>query len=126
MSYRSVKFSEISRSRATRHTLELLFVLAIISPHIAAAQEITQEYTGHAKYDPGMIDCAVGALFQLIEGSFGALIMVVSGLGAIVSAALGAYRAAVGMLVVAVGAFILRSLVALFFGSGYIACDLNE
>ena len=54
-------------------------------------------------------------LFELIEGNFGSLIMIAAGLGAIISAAFGAYRAAVGMLVVAVGAFILRSLVAIFF-----------
>jgi len=54
-------------------------------------------------------------LFELIEGNLGALIMVAAGLGAIISAAFGAYRAAVGLLVVAVGAFILRSLVDIFF-----------
>jgi hypothetical protein len=32
---------------------------------------------------------------------------------------MGAYKAAVGMLVVAVGAFILRSLVSLFFGTNF-------
>lgn len=67
-------------------------------------------------YNPKEIRGAVELLFRLIEGSFGALIMVVAGIGAIVAAAFGAYRAAVGMLVVAVGAFILRSLVSLFFG----------
>jgi len=72
-----------------------------------------------AGYDDGLVKASVGNLFCLIEGAFGALIMVVAGLGAIVAAAMGAYRAAVGMLVVAVGAFILRSLVSLFFGTGY-------
>ncbi len=109
----------------TRAGLELLLILALAAPHIVVAQGIKDEYSGSAEYDPGMIDCAVGALFQLIEGSFGALVMVVSGLGAIVSAALGAYRAAVGMLIVATGSFILRSLVALFFGKGYIACSFG-
>lgn len=70
-------------------------------------------------YDDSLVRGAVGNLFLLIEGPFGALIMVVSGLGAIVAAAMGAYRAAVGMLVVAVGAFILRSLVSLFFGTDF-------
>jgi hypothetical protein len=66
-----------------------------------------------------LIRSAVGNLFRLIEGAFGALIMVVSGIGAIVAASMGAYRAAVGMLVVAIGAFILRSLVSLFFGTDF-------
>ena len=54
-------------------------------------------------------------MFSLIEGNLGALIMVVAGIAAIVSAAFGAFRAAVSLLAVAVGAFILRSLVEIFF-----------
>ncbi len=73
----------------------------------------------NAAFDDTLIRNAVGNLFKLVEGAFGALIMVVSGIGAIVAAAMGAYRAAVGMIVVAVGAFILRSLVSLFFGAEY-------
>jgi hypothetical protein len=76
-----------------------------------------------ADYQDGLVRGAVANLFALIEGAFGALIMVVAGLGAIVAAAMGAYRAAVGMLVVAVGAFILRSLVSLFFGADFPAGD---
>ena len=53
-----------------------------------------------ADYNDELVRGAVGNLFKLIEGAFGALIMVVAGLGAIVAAAMGAYRAAVGMLVV--------------------------
>lgn len=68
---------------------------------------------------------SVELLFQLIEGAFGALIMVLAGLGAIIAAAFGAYRAAVGMLVVAVGAFILRALVSLFFGD-FEASDVDD
>ncbi len=73
-----------------------------------------------AAFEDDLIRNSVGNLFKLVEGAFGALIMVVAGLGAIVAAAMGAYRAAVGMLVVAVGAFILRALVSLFFGSDYV------
>ena len=54
-------------------------------------------------------------LFELIEGNAGALVMVLAGIAALISAAFGAYRAAVSLLVVAVGAFILRSLVEIFF-----------
>ena len=73
-----------------------------------------------AAYEDDLVRNSVGNLFKLVEGAFGALVMVVAGLGAIVAAAMGAYRAAVGMLVVAVGAFILRALVSLFFGSDYV------
>lgn len=72
-----------------------------------------------ADFDDTLIRNSVGNLFKLIEGAFGALIMVIAGLGAIVAAAMGAYRAAISMLVVAVGAFILRALVSLFFGTDF-------
>ncbi len=77
------------------------------------------ETWSEANFDDALIRGAVGNMFKLIEGAFGALIMVVAGLGAIVAASMGAYRAAVGMLVVAVGAFILRALVSLFFGTDF-------
>ncbi len=72
-----------------------------------------------AGFDDELIRSSVGNLFRLLEGAFGALIMVVAGLMAIVAAAMGGYRAALGMLIVAVGAFILRSLVSLFFGTDF-------
>jgi len=87
---------------------------------ISVAVDDTLEQTfSEASYDDALIRGAVGNLFKFVEGAFGALIMVVAGLGAIVSAAMGAYRLAVSMLVVAVGAFILRALVTLFFGADY-------
>ncbi len=67
-------------------------------------------------FDQSRIVAAVEFLLSMIEGALGALIMVVAGIAAIVAAAMGAYRAAVGMLAVAIGAFILRALVSLFFG----------
>ena len=101
-------------------------LITVGAVELSAAQNIqapnqagTIDSFSKASYDDGLVKASVGNLFCLIEGAFGALIMVVAGLGAIVAAAMGAYRAAVGMLVVAVGAFILRSLVSLFFGTGY-------
>ena len=63
----------------------------------------------------GKIASIVDAILLFIEGPFGALIMVIAGIGAIVSSAFGAYRAALGLLAVAIGCFILRSLVKTFF-----------
>ena len=76
-----------------------------------------------ANFDDSLIRNSVGNIFKLIEGAFGALIMVVAGLMAIVAAAMGSYKSALAMLVVAVGAFILRSLVSLFFGSDFTDYD---
>ena len=60
---------------------------------------------------------AVKMLFTMLEGAFGALVCVGAGLGAILSAAFGQYKAALGCLVVAVGSFILRALVMTFFNT---------
>lgn len=80
-------------------------------------------YTGaHAQstqinYNDEKIAASVEAILTYLEGSFGALIMVAAGLGAILSSAFGQYRAALGCLVVAVGAFILRSIMNTFFNT---------
>ena len=68
---------------------------------------------------------STGNILRFIEGAFGALVMVGAGLGAIVAAAFGAYKAAISLLFVAVGAFILRAIVSLFFGTNYPAYDLD-
>jgi hypothetical protein len=58
---------------------------------------------------------ATNGLLLYLEGSFGALVMVASGIGAILSSAFGQYRAALGLMIIAIGSFILRSLMSTFF-----------
>ena len=67
------------------------------------------------QYNDQRIMDVIGAIFTYMEGAFGALIMVAAGIGAIVASAFGQYKAALGLLAVAVGAFVLRSLVSTFF-----------
>lgn len=76
-----------------------------------------------AAFDDELIRNSVANLFKLIEGAFGALVMVIAGIMAIIAAAMGAYRAAVSLVVVAIGAFILRALVSLFFGTDFSEFD---
>lgn len=66
-------------------------------------------------YNDARLADSINAILTYIEGTFGAMVMVAAGIGAILSSAFGQYRAALGLLVVAVGAFILRSLVGTFF-----------
>jgi len=110
---------------AQTHANALLLVLGtallvggMVDVSIAQGSGPTGSFS-EAGFEDDLIRNSVGNLFKLMEGAFGALIMVVAGLGAIIAASMGAYRAAVGMLVVAVGAFILRALVSLFFGTEY-------
>jgi hypothetical protein len=72
-------------------------------------------YEQQAIFNDDRVAESVDVIMTYINGSFGALVMVASGLGAILSAAFGQYRAALGLLVVAVGSFILRSLVGTWF-----------
>ena len=58
---------------------------------------------------------AVNMMFIYVEGSFGALVFVCAGVFAILSAAVGQYRAALALLVVGIGGFILRSILSTFF-----------
>jgi hypothetical protein len=55
-------------------------------------------------------------VMALTEGAFGGVVMAVSGLIAVVSAALGAYRAALSLLIVALGSYLVRPVMVLFFG----------
>ncbi len=66
-------------------------------------------------YNEKRIANAVNVLFTYIEGSFGALVMVCAGVGAIISSAFGQYRSSLGLMIVALGAFTLRSFVGTFF-----------
>lgn len=60
---------------------------------------------------------ACNTLLGYMEGSFGALVAAAAGIGAIIAAAVGGFKAAWALLVVSVGAFILRSYISLFNGS---------
>ncbi len=72
-------------------------------------------YSASAKFNDDRIAEAADIIATYLRGSFGALVMVSCGVGAILSAAFGQYRAMLGLMVVGVGAFILRSLVATWF-----------
>ncbi len=65
--------------------------------------------------DYARLDAVISIILNLIEGRFGVLIMLCAGIGAIISSAFGQYRAALSLLVVALGAFILRTIISIFF-----------
>ena len=112
-------FIKFQYSKSLQFASLFMFVLLFLQfSTFAQGSGPTGSYT-EAELDDSLIRNAVGNLFRLIEGAFGALIMVVAGLMAIIAAAMGSYRTALSMLIVALGAFILRSLVSLFFGTDY-------
>ena len=90
-------------------------MLAISLSLDATAQGLGGGGNTSTKYNDAKVANAVNAIMTYLEGSFGALIMAASGIGAIMSAAFGQYKAALSLMVVAVGAFILRSIMSTFF-----------
>lgn len=78
---------------------------------------MAQAYTALSTYNDDRIAEAANVILAYINGSFGALVMIACGVGAILSSAFGQYRAALGLMVVAVGSFILRSLVNTWFNT---------
>ena len=84
----------------------LVFMLATIQ-----AQEGTLQECVDAKGFEGL----VVFLYNALTGGFGALIMIVAGLGAILAAAFGQFKAALSALVVALGVFVLQIFIRAFF-----------
>jgi hypothetical protein len=76
-----------------------------------------------ASYNDDRIAEAADVILTYINGAFGALVMIATGVGAILSSAFGQYRAALGLMVVAVGSFILRSLVNTWFNASNLKAD---
>lgn len=54
-------------------------------------------------------------LLYFQEGSYGALLLVVTGVGAVVSCALGGYRTAINCLIVALSSWMIRPVAELMF-----------
>jgi hypothetical protein len=69
-------------------------------------------------------------VMNLLAGPFGALVMVVAGLAAVVTAAMGAYKMAMSCVVIACGSYLVEAFAKLFFGDdifdgGSGGCTLN-
>lgn len=116
-----VKFTTL----AERHQLSILLLVGV-AVLAAGLTDIANAQTGGTnqtapvtkiEIDDGPLHKAACALLVFMQGSFGALIMVAAGIGAIMAAAVGKYSAALSLLVVGCGAFILESLCSVFFPS---------
>lgn len=90
----------------------LLLGLVLITAGLINGAEA---YTPQARYNDDRIAESVDIILTYINGTFGALIMVSAGVAAILASAFGQYKAALGLLVVAVGSFIMRSLISTWF-----------
>lgn len=93
-----------------------VFALGILFIGVSDLASAQVEYIGGQAYEVSDAGANQSNFYRLLNGKFGSLIMVVSGLGAMVSAAMGAYKAAVGMLIVAIGSFGIRASVNVSLG----------
>lgn len=111
------KSSNFGTSPAERMFAFALVMTGITTMALGLVDDATAQigYGSEIHYNATRINDAVNAIMTYLEGSFGALIMAAAGVGAIMSAAFGQYRASLSLLVVAVGSFILRSLIGTFF-----------
>ena len=82
-------------------------------------------YQERSTYNDDRISEAADVILTYINGAFGALVMIACGVAAILSSAFGQYRAAMGLMVVAVGSFILRSLVNTWFNTAGMKNDVE-
>jgi len=106
----------ITPSRTQVQCLLFLFGLVLLAAGLIEGAQAQFGGKGHhLHYNDERLAESINAILTYVEGTFGAMVMVAAGIGAILSSAFGQYRAALGLLVVAVGAFILRSLVGTFF-----------
>lgn len=114
------KISVASVAPSERHARLILFAAGVALLGAGLSADVLAQGTGGVVARGGQIEdtriaSAVNVLFKFLEGSFGALIMAAAGIGAILSASFGQYKAALSCMVVAVGAFILRSMMNTFF-----------
>jgi len=111
------KIAAASVSPSEKQVRSVLFVLGLTVLVFGLTDGITAQgqWNGTTKYNDARIANAVNAVLTYLEGTFGALVMAAAGIGAILSAAFGQYKAALSLMVVAIGAFILRSLMSTFF-----------
>lgn len=96
-----------------------LFIVGVALVLLGTNHEVLAQstpYDGLVKsFKP--LDYGVCAILRFAEGGYGALLTTVAGIIAIASAAFGKYNQAYNMLIVAVGCFILRSFISLFFAN---------
>lgn len=101
-----------------------LFIFGVVLLSTGIALDASaQQYTPKANFNDARIAESADVILTYLNGAFGALVMVASGIGAIISGAFGQYRAALGLMVVAVGSFIVRSLISTWFNDASILSD---
>ena len=105
---------EFNRSIA-RNACYCLAALFILHPTLASASPPPPATSGTPTVDVTAITEATCYVIAFTTGMFGALLVAVSAVGAVVSAALGDMRKAVNCVVIALGAWLIEPTAGYFF-----------
>lgn len=87
----------------------LIVLLAVFSVDTAFAADVQNGFSGEA------IRLSRDSIFDYMEGSFGAFLLVCAGFGTILSASMGMYSQSKVLLIAALGIFSVRSMTVTFF-----------
>lgn len=71
-----------------------------------------------AGYDDKKFGVVCDSTMQYLQGGFGALLSAIAGFGAVIASAVGGFRMAWALVVVSVGAFIVKEYMEIWFGAG--------
>ena len=91
-------------------------VVAALAVNLSAVSEAQAANTQAAftkAFDE--LSCGVCAIFAFLEGSYGALVTTIAGVGAIIAAGFSNIKLAYNIMIVAIGCFIIRAMISLFF-----------
>jgi hypothetical protein len=105
---------------AIRILIYSLFVFSLANAESLPPDEYffqTHEPGSQINYNDLKLNEALNNVLYFLEGSLGAGLMLAFGVAAILSSAFGQFRAAIGLLIVAVGAFLIRAYISMFLGS---------
>jgi len=112
----SLRVAVVGKSPTLKQS-QLVLALVGVALLVGGVTEVAEAYARQSNYNDDRIAESVDVILTYINGSFGALVMVAAGVAAIMASAFGSYKAALGLLVVAVGSFILRSLLDTWFNT---------
>lgn len=105
--------------------IQFLFFLTAVGVLITGDPTVVSAvpYFPRANFNDARIAEAADIMITYLTGSFGALMMTITGVSVVIAGAFGQYRAALSLMVVAISSFILRSLVSTWFNDASMLVD---
>ncbi len=98
-------------------TYKLLWRREVVLLALMVCTILVMDHYAYAAFDETRYKTICSRVLTLLEGKFGAMLTAATGVGAVVSAALGSFKMAWGLVIVSVGCFIAKGYVALFFAA---------